>query len=439
MTQILEGVLLEGVPWRAQVALNVVLWASVGALAAWLLLSWAVVQEQRYRSAQVSALTEQRRLNMALQHANGNLALLNEVNRSIVSSASADEVLDYAATLPTRVLGATASTIVLLDDWASVPPWPKRPAPLVLRYQGVDGPQLGPLRTAFGLDALTTPPTLPTLIPALRITMPTPTCLVVPLRDGDDLVGWVECYLPSSDPPHPDSQELMATIAGEIAEALGAARRRTAELESRYALDRAVDEERARIARDMHDGIAQNLAFLRMRADLWSDWLETEPERLPTEFAALKANLRDQIDELRRAIFALRPVDLNELGFAGALRRLVDDFANQQGWQASLSIGTLTDLPPALELACFRLVQESLNNVAKHAAAGTVRVSLAETDGGLAIAVADNGRGFDPATLDSSNRLGLRQMRERIASLGGRLTLIARPGQGTEVQAWVPL
>ena len=119
---------------------------------------------------------------------------------------------------------------------------------------------------------------------------------------------------------------------------------------------------------------------------------------------------------------------------------MVSDFAAQQGWRATVTLDeTLPDLPPELELACFRLVQEALNNAAKHADARAVAVALRMADGGLSIAVTDDGRGFDPGSIEGSDRLGLRQMRERMAALGGRLTLLSQPGEGTEVRGWVPI
>lgn len=446
LTQALDALLLYGLDWSTQLAINVVVWGSMGALAVWGLLTWAVAQERRYRNVQLEALREQQRLNAALQRSNNNLALLSEVNQRIASSATIDEVLDYAITLPERLVDVRAAAIVAAAGWApsdsSV-----EPAALLLRGHTRSGVDLDHVRTAFGMEQETEPPAqirphAPLEPVANEVLWETrvESCLLVPIHDGSQPLGWLECYLPADTPLADDQRELLGTIAGEIGEAVGAARRRALELENRYALDRAVDEERARIARDMHDGIAQNLAFLRMRVDLWSDWLESEPERLPQEFVTFKTTLREQIEELRRAIFALRPLDLNELGFDGALRRFVTDFASQQSWQATLALSEpLPELPPALELACFRLVQESLNNVAKHAAARHVRVALSPEHGGLSIAVADDGRGFDPGSVEGSDRLGLRQMRERIAALGGRLTILSQTGAGTEVRAWVPL
>ncbi|RMD79812.1 MAG: sensor histidine kinase, partial [Chloroflexi bacterium] len=235
-------------------------------------------------------------------------------------------------------------------------------------------------------------------------------------------------------------QPLLATVASELAEAVINSRRRDRVIASVAAVERAISAERTRIARDLHDGVAQSLAFMRMRIDLWEDWLQQEPERLREEFVTFKANLRRQIEELRRAIFALRPIEIGQLGFAGALRRFITEFADQQDWDTQIDLTDVPpDLPPVLELAAFRFVQEALNNVAKHAQAQRVWVKLGVRDQGLIIHVRDDGVGFNPGVEPPSGHFGLRQMRERAAALDGQVTIISRPGDGTEVRVWLPL
>jgi signal transduction histidine kinase len=276
--------------------------------------------------------------------------------------------------------------------------------------------------------------------------------VILPLAEGDDEpVGWIEAYMEDLrrfngqllDGELPaETEALLVTVAGELAEAVQGSRRRARAIASVAALEQAIMAERTRIARDLHDGVAQSLAFMRMRVDLWEDWLDQEPARLREEFAGLKSNLRQQIEELRRAIFALRPFELGQLGFSGALRRFVREFASQQGWQLELDLGDLpADLPHALELAAFRFVQEGLTNAAKHSQASTVAVTLRQLDGGLQIVVRDNGVGFNPGDYGDTpgGHLGLRQMRERAAALDGRITAISRPGAGTELRVWLPL
>lgn len=452
--RIVESIMLTGWVSREVAPLILILdpifWGVMAALAVWAVLSWAARQEQRYRVAEARMMAE-------LRESNANLALLNEINQRIASSITLDEILAYAITLPGRLLGSRAVALVLRDETG---------APLTTRSAGLSAEELETLRAAFSLGERPDAPGKPyVLLPRVRVTPPLSACIVLPLVEGGPQqmnggrgLGWIEAYLEAGQtgaringvqpggggqPTLNDNlQSLLITVAGELAEAVVGARRRARELASIAALEQAITEERTRIARDLHDGIAQSLAFMRMRVDLWADWLEQDPAQLRQEFVQLKANLRTQIEELRRAIFALRPVELSQLGFEGALRRFVADFADQHGWRLTLELSDLPpDLPHLLELAAFRVVQEALNNVVKHARAQHVYVALRLTDSGLQIVVRDDGVGFNPGALSdkSDGHLGLRQMRERAAALDGHLTLISRPGQGTELRVWLPI
>jgi len=258
----------------------------------------------------------------------------------------------------------------------------------------------------------------------------------------------MELYMAGETAVEPDEMALLETVAGELAEAITSARRRSREERAVYELERAIGEERARIAHDIHDGIAQSLAFVRLRIDLWEDWIVADPEKLRQELATLKVSLRQMLGELRRAIFALRPVQFDDMGFSGGLHRYIMEFAEQQGWAASVDVGNApASMTPDLEAVCFRVIQEALTNTAKHSEAGSIQVQLTEDEGGLLIVIKDDGRGFMPRRgqfsvdrdAQGQGHLGLRQMRERLASLRGQLTLLSHPGAGTELRAWLPL
>jgi signal transduction histidine kinase len=267
------------------------------------------------------------------------------------------------------------------------------------------------------------------------------TCVVLPLDDGVASEGWIELYFTEGAVVVEDELSLLETIAGVTTEAIINARRRAREERALYELERAIAEERARIARDIHDGIAQALAFQRMRIELWQEWIVSDPDRLRAELGALKQALREQIGELRRAIFALRPMQFDALGFIGGLHRYITEFANQHGWTAEVDLHHAPDeFTPELEAACFRVIQEALTNSAKHAAATRITVTLDQVDAGVQIIVRDNGRGFDPGQIaNDAGHVGLRQMAERLSALRGQLTLLSHPGADTEVRAWIPL
>jgi PAS domain S-box-containing protein len=216
----------------------------------------------------------------------------------------------------------------------------------------------------------------------------------------------------------------------------------TAEVQRRSEAE-AIDAERHRIAHEIHDGVAQSLAGLRFKSALWHHLADAAPPSMRAALEELQAVLNAAIVDLRRAIFALRPVDLDALGFFPALAQLVRDFGDQNPLAARLEItGPQEVLPEVYELPLFRIIQEGLSNVGQHARASSVVVRLTvDAAGGATISVRDDGRGFDPGQLgpaDQVGHFGLRQMRERILDLGGTLDIRSATGQGTELVITLP-
>lgn len=410
--------------------LDIILWGTLAGIAVWLSLTWVSHREKLYKLEIEQALTDQRDLNTRLQRANAHLALLSEVNQHIAESATIDEILNSALAFPQRLVPAQAAALLLRDSSGMI----------ATRVERLSADALSELQLAFDLHANQNDQHygafFKTIQPARH---GFEACCVLALHDGMALVGRIELYLPKAIQLADDERALLETIASEIAEAIVSARRRSREERAIYELERAITEERARIARDIHDGLTQTLAFQRMRVDLWLDWLESDQPRLRQELIGLKERLREQIVELRRAIFALRPVQFDELGFLGGMQRYIHEFASQQGWEVRIDMSSKPfSLSPDLEALCFRVIQEALTNAAKHAQARTVTVRVEQIDQELRIMVADDGQGFDTQQIPS-NALGLRQMRERLGALRGELTILSKQGQGSELRAWIPL
>jgi len=203
----------------------------------------------------------------------------------------------------------------------------------------------------------------------------------------------------------------------------------------------AQEEDRRRISRDLHDDVNQRLAMLAVD-------VETLSLRPPASQAVLGRNLRsvqDRIvelsDDIRRFVHQLHPSILDDLGLPIALQQLMDDFAGRTGLKSTFQHD---NVPPALsrDLAtCFyRIAQESLSNVARHAEASRVEMDLVGVEQGLALSIADDGRGFDRRKTDSSpGGLGLVSMNERLRLVGGSLDVTSGPRAGTTVRAWAPV
>jgi PAS domain S-box-containing protein len=203
-----------------------------------------------------------------------------------------------------------------------------------------------------------------------------------------------------------------------------------------------IEEERARIARDLHDGLAQNLYFLGLKIDYLAKQVTKEPKTTYQELCALKKTIQANIQDVRRTIFALRPVDL-DVGFDIAIRTYVREFGEQANIPVTYEVvGAEETLPRALEPVLFRLIQEGLNNVAKHANCTRAWVQLSiEPDHLVRLAIGDDGVGFVPDGLLTAGgtKLGLSQMRQRVDMAGGTFSVQSVPSEGTTVQAEIPL
>ncbi|NML15370.1 cache domain-containing protein [Azohydromonas caseinilytica] len=196
---------------------------------------------------------------------------------------------------------------------------------------------------------------------------------------------------------------------------------------------RLQEQERAHLARELHDGLSQHLVSIKLLVE--SAQRDARPELL--QQAAQR--LGDSLNEVRRISHSLRPALLDTLGLPAALAHLAQEFSESGAVQAGASVeGTPRALPEVVNTVLFRVAQEALTNVAKHAGAAHVALTLEfAPEGGVAMRVLDDGRGFDAeaAQEQPGPGIGLRNMRERLTSIGGRLELQSRPGHGTQVEA----
>jgi two-component system, NarL family, sensor histidine kinase DegS len=204
----------------------------------------------------------------------------------------------------------------------------------------------------------------------------------------------------------------------------------------------AHEQERLRLAREIHDGPAQILANAIFELEYFERLVEHNPSALKEQLQQLKRDLRDGMTEVRRFIFDLRPPSLADSGFLIALRGYLQDFEKHFGISVEMELPqTGRRLPATQEMALFRIVQEALQNVQKHAAASKVVVTGEMDPVVLRLSIVDNGRGFDLTEVASrhSRNLGLISMRERAELIDARLQITTAPGQGTRISLVVPL
>jgi len=209
------------------------------------------------------------------------------------------------------------------------------------------------------------------------------------------------------------------------------------------AVTAAQEDERKRLARELHDDTVQSLIALKQRVQSARRKVKSDPSALDAQLAGLQEMLETTLDEVRRFSRALRPIYLEEAGLVAALETLAHDMSRDD-LRATFDLkGEPRRLAPDTELALYRIVQEALNNVAKHARASSVCVIAEFTPDDLALHVQDNGAGFTvperAGELVSAGHYGLMGMQERAQLIGARLAIHSRPGEGTQVEVRLPL
>ncbi|HEX9412125.1 MAG TPA: sensor histidine kinase [Ktedonobacterales bacterium] len=208
-------------------------------------------------------------------------------------------------------------------------------------------------------------------------------------------------------------------------------------------LIRAQEDERQRISRELHDDTGQVLTLLLIRLKL----LEGVPgaEALGPQIAELRALVAGAIEQIRRLALNLRPPTLDQLGLASALRSLTLTFSDSTHLPVRLSLPEdAIQLPPTSAIAVYRVVQEALTNIARHAGASAIQVDVAIAGNVLIVDVHDDGQGFVPDAIlrhrtSTGQGVGLFGMEERARLVGGQLTISSAPGKGTTVQITLPL
>lgn len=204
----------------------------------------------------------------------------------------------------------------------------------------------------------------------------------------------------------------------------------------------AAAEERNRIARDIHDTIAQSLAAITMQLESADAFLETpNPARATETVRRALALTRSTLDEARRSVMDLRATPLADRDLAAALRALADELVESTGVHVPVTIeeaGALERLPTPVEIGVYRIVREALTNVARHSQATSATVRIERRDTRLHVQISDDGVGFDVSRVPRE-RFGLVGMRERARLLGGELAVSSAPGEGTMIDIDVPI
>ncbi len=370
------------------------------------------------------------------------MAVLNEVGRAISSTLRLDDLLDLIHRQVGRVMDATNLYIAFYDrdeDWVSFPLYVEEGQ--ITRHSG--GRKAGRGLTEHIIRSrqpLLLPDDVEGRMQELGIEAlgaPAKSWLGVPMIAGDKVLGVIAVQSHTTENVYDEGHlNLLPTIAAQAAIAIENARL------YEQARQLAVMEERQRLARELHDAVTQTLFSASLIAEALPVLWETDQDEGRQLLRELRQLSRGALAEMRTLLMELRPTALAEANLRDLLYQLGEAVTGRTGVPVTVTVESQTDLPTDVHVALYRIAQEALNNVVKHARASQVTVSLrcyppSPFQGeGLGVRVEllirDDGRGFDLSDLEPGE-LGLGIMRERAQAIGASLNIESQPGHGTQV------
>lgn len=262
------------------------------------------------------------------------------------------------------------------------------------------------------------------------------TCISAPLRSKGINIGAIFVARPKSQPFSLDERGLVTALGSQVGPAI-----QNAQLFSKRGAI-AVLEERQRVAREVHDGLAQTLGYLNVQMGIVDHLLASDDlAKAKAELKTMTQVTRDAYEGLRLAIMDLRTPLSPTGGLRRTLREYLQRFSLQTGIQCHFEghRGSAATLSPSAEVQLTRIVQEALANVKKHAPAAEVWLSVEANERLVRVIIRDNGPGFDPASVPQSGRYGLQTMRERAEGIGGSLLIESHADAGTRLEVTIPI
>lgn len=208
---------------------------------------------------------------------------------------------------------------------------------------------------------------------------------------------------------------------------------------------KAQEEERKRVAREIHDGPAQSMSNVVLKAEICEKVMETDMEAAKAEIKSLKAVVKESLQDVRRIIYDLRPMSLDDLGLVPTIQRYINTYIELNGIPVILRTrGIAENLMSVVSLTVFRVTQEALSNIKKYAKAKNVSINLEFLQNDIMLTIIDDGIGFDleevkKKNFDINSGFGLFSMRERVELLGGKIDITSEKGRGTRISARIPL
>jgi two-component system NarL family sensor kinase len=372
------------------------------------------------------------------------LRILNAIAEALNSSPDVQQALERTLGLVADLLGLRTGWIWLLDAETgqfynaaarNLPPYLQAP----LRMTGHHCSCIGEFRegalTPKNIDLIECSRLQPAVMrQATDLTQGLAYHASIPLYFQDKPLGIMNVTGPSWRRLADEELHLLSTIAYQVGIAIERARLAD---ESAHL---ARTEERARLAREIHDTLAQDLTAIALHLEGALHHLTTQPQRAEQRLQRALQTARHSLEEARRSVLDLRPAPLAGKPLSAALRSLARTFTSETGIRARVRVEDTRALPPRVETELFRIAQETLANIRRHAKATEIEITLRQYARRVRLSIHDNGDGFDPAAI-AADRQGIVGMRERARLLGGMLRVSSRrrAPSGTTVAASVPV
>lgn len=390
-------------------------------------------------------------------HSAEQLAALLDMQRSLALEADIDRVLERITTTAIGLLGAERATLYVIDD-SRQELWSRVVTKSELREirLPLDGRSLAAEVARSGQPLrIDDPYGDPRFDPSVdaRTGFRTRSLLVLPIspRGGGGRIGVLQLvnHMDRSGgngtgPFSGEEERLGTALASSAGVALEYVRLTEELARERLRQVRIAEETRHRLARDLHDGVAQTLANAALSIELAQRRAQTDVPGAIEELTDLRRRLVEAQQGLRDILFALRPVVLEEEGLSSAVRALAERLDGTAGTRVTArEVSSSQRLPPEMEAGAFHVIREGAGNAIKTGRAKNVSIDVKDEDGAVSALVEDDGVGFDvAATLQnysSRGSLGLLQMRESARLIGARLTIDSSPGHGTRVRLRIPI
>ncbi len=380
-------------------------------------------------------ITVRKRTSQLLRRRNRDLHLLNRMSRELGATLDLERVLERALDSVLATVPAEAAALWLADgDGRNVcraaVGYPAGQSPVgyaLERGQSVVGRVQEQGESIIARDVAGDARFVPLIDD--RTGFETRSLLGVPLLSHERSLGVIAVINRRGGSFTSHDRSLVETLANAAAAAIENARLHEASREA------AMEEERGRLARDLHDAVSQTLFSASMTAEALPRIWEHDPERVRQGLEHLAELTRGALAEMRALLLELRPRALTETDLPHLLAQLVRAVDSRTHVEVNLEAEGERKLPPEIQIALYRIAQEALNNVVKHAEASRATVRLLSCESGVELHVVDNGKGLDLQQSLATNHLGLRIMQERAEANAIDLEFLNRPGGGTEVVA----